>query len=300
MHRIANHLDEHECYFTPYYGDGIVKALSEWGMLDFTVLGGRFREQTEGHLHEHRLRIDYRGQQNNYDLVVTCQDLIIQRNITKKKIVLVQEGMTDPENILYHLVRKLKLPRYLASTSMTGLSHCYERFCVASEGYRELFIRKGVNPKKLAVTGIPNFDDIARGCATDFPHKHFVLVATSDARETFKLDNRRKFIRKAQLLAGGRPMIFKLHPNERPGRAKEISRIIPDALVFQDCDINPMIANCDVLITQYSSVAYVGLALGKEVHSYFDREELKRLMPMQNGGTSAQNIAHICREYLAS
>jgi hypothetical protein len=299
MHKIANHLVEHECFFTPYYGDGIVKALTERGLLDFTVLGGRFREHTEGHFQKHGLKIDYRGERNSYDLVVTCQDLIIQKNIRDKKIVLVQEGMTDPENAVYHLVRTLRLPRYLASTAMTGLSHSYEKFCVASEGYRELFVRKGVDPKKIAVTGLPNFDNIERHRFSDFPHKNFTLVATSDARETFKPDNRKRFIREAQEISNGRPMIFKLHPNEKTERANEIKRIVPEALVFQDCDINPMIANCDVLITQYSSVSFVGLALGKEVHSYFDREELKRLLPIQNGGRSAENIAQVCREHLA-
>jgi len=59
-----------------------------------------------------------------------------------------------------------------------------------------------------------------------------------------------------------------------------------------------MIANCDALITQYSSVVYIGLALGKEVHSYFDVEKLKRLTPLQNGGTSGRNIAQVCRGLL--
>ena len=31
------------------------------------------------------------------------------------------------------------------------------KFCVASEGYRDLFISKGVKPEKIYVTGIPNF-----------------------------------------------------------------------------------------------------------------------------------------------
>jgi hypothetical protein len=301
MHQIANHLENHECSFTPYYGDGIVKALTERGMLDFTALGGRFREQTEEHLRKHDLKVDYRGETCDYDLVVTSQDLIIQKNIRKKKIVLVQEGMTDPENLIYYLVRTLKLPRYLASTSMTGLSHAYERFCVASEGYRDHFIKKGVDPKRIVVTGIPNFDNVNRHRVNDFPHKHYLLVATSDSRETFKPDMRSRFIKNALSLSGGRSVIFKLHPNEKPDRAtREIKKIIPDAIVFEDGDINPMIANCDILITQYSSVAYTGLALGKEVHSYFDIEELKRLMPIQNGGRSAENIAHTCMEFLAA
>ena len=95
-------------------------------------------------------------------------------------------------------------------------------------------------------------------------------------------------------------MIFKLHPNERYNRAvKEIRKCAPDALIFQEGDINPMIANCDILIAQYSSVSYIGLALGKEVHSYFDRDELKRLLPVQNNGKSSRNIAEVCKELLA-
>jgi hypothetical protein len=301
MHQIASHLKHYECFFTPYYGDGIVKALADRGMLDFTVLGGRFRKQTERHLSKHGLTVDYRGQTNNYDLVVTCQDLIIQKNIRKKKIVLVQEGMTDPENLIYHLVRKLGLPRYLASTSMTGLSHAYEKFCVASEGYRDHFIKKGVDPQRISVTGIPNFDNVDTYRVNDFPHKHYVLVATSDSRETFKRDMRSRFIKNALSLSRGKPVIFKLHPNEKPDRAtREVKKIIPDAIVIQDHDINPMIANCDMLVTQYSSVAYIGLALGKEVHSYFNIEDLKRLMPIQNGGRSAENIARTCMEFLAA
>jgi hypothetical protein len=60
-----------------------------------------------------------------------------------------------------------------------------------------------------------------------------------------------------------------------------------------------MIANCDVLITQYSSVVYVGLALGKECHSNFDLDELTRLLPLQNGGTSGRRIARVCEQVMA-
>ena len=59
-----------------------------------------------------------------------------------------------------------------------------------------------------------------------------------------------------------------------------------------------MIANCDVLITRFSSVVYIGLALGKEVYSDFDLEELKKLLPLQNGGTSATSIANIAKKIL--
>lgn len=299
-HKIAQQLQgEYDCAFTPYYGDGLYWWLAQWGWLDFTVLGGNFRRQTEQYMVENNLLMDWCGQRRDYDLYVTGSDLLVQKNIRNKKVVLVQEGMTDPENIMYYLVKWFKLPRYLASTATNGLSNQFDYFCVASEGYRDLFIRKGVRPEKIVVTGMPNFDNEAQYRQNNFPHQNYVLVATSDARETFKLDNRRKFLKKAVAIANGRSLIFKLHPNEKVERAvREIKEVAPDALIFTDGPIEPMIANCDVLITQYSTVVYTGLALGKEVHSYFDMAMLRRLTPIQNGGKSAGNIADVCRALL--
>jgi hypothetical protein len=299
MHQISRYLDKHDCYFTPYYADGVIKQLSDMGLLNFTILGGRFKRDTVNYLLANNLNIDFMGELYNYDLVYTCSDLIIPKNILGKKIILVQEGMTDPENIMYHLVKKFKLPRYLASTSTTGLSDTYDYFCVASDGYKELFRSKGVKEEKLVVTGIPNFDNCIQYCNNDFPYKNYVLVATSDSRETFKYENRKKFIKEAAEIAAGRQLIFKLHPNENFTRAtKEIKSLIPDALVFNNGNANEMIANSDVVIAKYSSVVYVGLALGKEVHSYFDIKLLKKLLPVQNLGMSAFNIAEVGKRLL--
>lgn len=299
MHQIAQHLSEYECFFTPYYADGLVGYAAKKGWASFSVLGGPMKRSTETYLEEHGLPIDRRGASNDYDLVLTGSDLLIQKNIKDKKIILVQEGMTDPENLMYHLVKWFKLPRFLASTSTTGLSNAYQRFCVASEGYKELFTRKGADPAKIIVTGIPNFDNAIQYLDNPFPYRHYVLVATSDARETFKFDNRKRFIKRALNIADGRQVIFKLHPNENVKRAtKEILSLAPDALIFTEGNTNHMVANCDVLVTQYSSVVYIGLALGKEVYSYFDLAMLKKLLPIQNGGTSAKKIANLCKEYL--
>jgi hypothetical protein len=71
-----------------------------------------------------------------------------------------------------------------------------------------------------------------------------------------------------------------------------------NGMIFTAGNTNHMVANCDVLITQYSTVSYVGIELGKEVHSYFDVDELRRLSPYQNNGTSAQRIAAVCRGYV--
>jgi hypothetical protein len=69
-------------------------------------------------------------------------------------------------------------------------------------------------------------------------------------------------------------------------------------LIYRTGNTNHMIANCAELITQYSTVVYVGLALGKKVHSYFKLSELMRLAPLQNGGNSALTIANICKGFL--
>ena len=303
VHTTAVHLQaDYDCYFTPFYGDPPYDWFARLGLLNFSVFGGRFRAMTEAYLAEQKLPVDFRGREHDpYDLYVIASDLLVPRNMRGRKVILIQEGMTDPENWLYHLVRRFNLPRYLASTSTNGLSHQYDYFCVASAGYRDFFAAKGIDRKKLLVTSIPNFDNCAQFYANDFPYRNFVLVATSDARETFKRDDRPGFIREALTIANGRPLIFKLHPNENYARAsREIRALAPHALILTEGDIGPMIANCDVLITQYSTVSYIGLALGKEVHSYFDVATLRRLTPVQNGGASGRNIATVCRALIES
>lgn len=300
MHQIAKTLTEYEAWYTPYYSDGLEKFLYHARLAEMTVMGNKLINRCLTYLHQHQLPVDRGGIQHDYDLVVSCSDLVVQKNIRNKKIILVQEGMTDAETLVFHLVKALPfLPRWIAGTSTTGLSHSYHKFCVASEGYRDLFIGKGVAPEKIHVTGIPNFDHCERFYNNDFPYKNFVLVCTSDTRETFRYENRKKFIDNALTIARGRQLIFKLHPNENVARAtREINRWAPKALVYSAGSAEHMIANCDVLITRFSSTVYVGLALGKEVYSDYRINQLKKLMPIQNNGTSALKIAEIIRHEL--
>jgi hypothetical protein len=256
-------------------------------------------EATRNYLASNRLPVDVRGKKHAYDLVVTCSDLIVQKNIRGNRIVLVQEGITESESWIYKPVKWLKLPHYLANTSTTGLSDAYDIFCVASQGYRDHFIKKGVRPEKIAVTGIPNFDDLESSYRNDFPFHEYVLVATSPLRESFRRDDRGAFLQKCIEIAAGRPLIFKLHPTEHAKRAiREIHRVAPDARVHTDGNVNHMIANASVVITQQSTCTFVAVALGKEVYTNLDIEELKRLMPIQNGAVSAQRIAGICSRLL--
>lgn len=299
LHKISKCLPGHEHFFTAFYSDGVEKFFSKFGVLDFSVLGGKFKLLTENYLNRNNLSIDYEGKKNDYDLVVICSDLIVPKNIRNRKMVMVQEGMTDPENIFYHMVKKLKIPRYFGGTAATGLSDYYTYLCVASEGYKNLFIRKGVKPEKIIVTGIPNFDNCALYMNNNFPYKNYTLVCSSDSRETHKYENRKKFILNAVKLSEGKQMIFKLHPNENVPRAtREINKWAPGSIIFSSGKTDEMIANCDILITLYSTVVYVGLALGKKVYSVFKLEDLKKLLPIQNGGTSDRKIAEICLSLL--
>jgi hypothetical protein len=299
LHQVSEHLREYEHSFSPYYCHGFDELLRKLGLMEFTIIGHKLAGRCRRYLQDHGLPIDYQGRNRPYDLVVTCSDVYLQRNIRDHKIVLVQEGITDPESMAFHLVKRLRfLPRWLAGTSATGLSDAYQAFCVASEGYRDFFIRKGVRPEKIVVTGIPNFDNCRRYCSNNFPYRHYVLVCTSPLREIFRGEDRKAFIRRAVQIAGGRPLIFKFHPNENIERAtREIHRHAPGALVFATGSAEEMIANCDVLITRFSSTAFVGLALGKETYSDVNMDEMRRLTPVQNG-SAALNIANVCRRFL--
>ncbi len=299
-HAVAEHLQgTFDTWFSPYFVDkGMIRLLDRADLLEWTALGGVMKSQSLEYLNDHGLQVDEGGSRDDYDLIVTTSDLLVQNSIRDKKIVLLQEGMTDPENFVYHVVRRLKLPRYLASTATFGQSDAYHYMCVASDGYREKFIRNGANPAKVVVTGVPHWDDLGTLAfeGNDFPLRNYVLVATSDARETLKVDWRKRFLRRAAAIADGRPTVFKLHPNENAVRAtREIKSVVPDALVFQTGNANHMIAHSNLLVTQYSTLAYTGLALGKEVHSYFDMGELRRLLPVQNGGSSAAAMAEVAR-----
>jgi hypothetical protein len=299
MHQISKHLSDYEYSFSPFYCHGFDEMLRKLGLTEFTIAGNKTVGRCRTYLENHDLPIDYQGKKKPYDLVVTCSDVYLQKNIRDNRIVLVQEGIIDPESIMYHLVKRFRfLPRWMADTAMTGLSDAYAAFCVASEGYRDLFIRKGVRPEKIVVTGIPNFDDCRRYLTNDFPYRHYVLACTSALREVFRREDRVAFIRRAVEIAGGRQLIFKLHPSENVGRAtREIRAHAPGALVFAAGSAEEMIANCDALITRFSSTAFVGVALGKETYSDFDIDELRRLMPLQND-SAALNIANVCRRVL--
>ena len=299
MHQIAGYLTDYDQYFSSFFSDGILGSASEAGLLEFTIMGRKRSERSLEYLRSHDLKLDVGGLRHEYDLVVTCTDLIVPKHIRHWKIVLVQEGMTEPETLFFHLAKNFQwIPRWIAGTSTTGLSDSYAKFCVASEGYRELFIRKGVNTSKIEVTSIPNFDNCEQYLRNDFKYHDYVLVCTSDNRETFIYENRVKNIRKYLDMAEGTQLLFKLHPNENIQRAiKEIEQYAPDSLVFSEGKTEEMIANSRMLIAQFSSTIFVGSALNKVVHCGLPSDVLKSLTPLQNK-SAAKKIADVCRQVI--
>ena len=87
MHKISMHLSDYDCYFSPYYSDGFVGWVVSKGFLNFTILGGNFKRQTEEYLKRNNLQVDYKGLNNDYDLVYTCADVILPKNIANKKLI---------------------------------------------------------------------------------------------------------------------------------------------------------------------------------------------------------------------
>lgn len=303
MHQISEHLHDFDCWFSQLFADNnFLKGILKYTpVANHTVLADHFRKKSENYLNQFGARIDQGGDRHPYDLVVNCTDMIVAKKFRHTKTIWVQEGMIDKTTLLTGLVKALNLPPYCSGdTSLNGSTNVCDIYCTASIGYKNYLARKGTDASKLIVTGIPNYDNQRQYLDNDFPLHDYVMVATTDMRETFRFENRPAFIKHAAKIADGRQMLFKLHPNENVARAEaEIKKYAPKgSLIFSGGNTSHMIANCCELITQYSTVVYTGIALGKKVHSYFDIEELYRLAPVQNGGTSAKNIAQICRGYI--
>ena len=302
MHQIAAELPDFDCWFSQVFTDSpfINFLINNTPLLDTTAFAGQFRRNSENYLNAHGLQLDYAARLNEYDLIVYCTDMIVPDRMRNYKTLWVQEGMTDKFTLVTHVVKAFKLPGFLCgNTSLNGSSNICDVYCAASEGYKQYFEKNGTQADKIMVTGMPNYDSLAQFSNNDFPHKNYVMVATTDMRETYRYENRPAFIKETVKIAAGRQLLFKLHPNENFGRAEnEIRKYAPaGTLIFTSGNTNQMIANCRELITQYSTVVYTGIALGKKVYSWFDVDELYKLQPLQNGGTSAKTIADVCREY---
>src|SRR5579863_3258936 len=90
MHQISAELgDEVDPRYTPYYCDGGLEVMRRAGMLDFTILGAPWRRDCVAYLEQNRLPMDLRGAQGPYDLVLTCSDVVVPRNVRGTRLLLV-------------------------------------------------------------------------------------------------------------------------------------------------------------------------------------------------------------------
>jgi len=303
MMGIANELKDYDCWFSQLFTDNILInfLLNKTSLLNGTIIAKPFRNQSEQLLREHRFNIDYKATLHQYDLVIFCSDMLVPKRMRQTKTVWVQEGMIDKITWVSKWIKRLNLPPILCfNTSLNGTSNKCDLYCTASEGYKEYITQYGTNPDKVKITGIPNYDNACQYLNNNFPHKNYVMVATSDIRETARKENRIAFLKECIATANGRQLLFKLHPNENAERAiREIKSVAPEnTLIYTEGNTHEMIANCDELITQYSTVVYTGISLGKKVHSWFNVDVLKMMEPLQNNGTSAANIAAVCQAAL--
>ena len=307
LHDIARFLDkEYDIYYSQLYGDGLAyKFVAESGFFDNTVLGknSSFTLKSKQYIKDNGLIYDYRGASKGieYDMAILSTDLVVPRSFLAKKTVWVQEGMIDPLTSLAKMVKKLKLPTFLpGNTSLNGTSNKADIYFAASKGYKQYFNALGTESNKILTTGVPNFDNIIEMQNLQFDYREYVLVATSDIRDLGGNEDRVHFIQECVKIADGRQLIFKLHPNENFEKSsREIRENTPaDTMIFNTGSIDPMIAHCHTLITQYSSTVYLGMILGKKIYSYFPIEELKANVPIQNGGKSAEIISEIIRDFM--
>ena len=96
MHRSPSIFHGYEHSFSPYYVHGFDEILRRLGLIEFTISGDKLAGRCRRYLQDHGLPIDYQGKEDSaYDLVVTCSDVYLQKNIRDNGIVLVQERGTN-------------------------------------------------------------------------------------------------------------------------------------------------------------------------------------------------------------
>src|SRR5262245_39404504 len=95
LEQIASELPEFRPAFSPYYGDLGIDLGRRLGLLENTIGGNKLRSRAEQYLRQKGLRLDVGGERGPYELVVTCSDVIVPRNVRGSRLVAVQEGILD-------------------------------------------------------------------------------------------------------------------------------------------------------------------------------------------------------------
>lgn len=159
MQEIAKQLPHHDCRFTPYYGDEYESWLVQAAVADGTIDGQKARTLCLKYLNDQKLPVDMSGELEDYRLIVTSTDLTVQRSTPQVPVVLVQERFIVEHPSYFGLVNwQNVLRRWLSRTIRFNSDGRYDRLCVASEWYKEEYIRNGADPARIIVTGIPGVE----------------------------------------------------------------------------------------------------------------------------------------------
>ena len=120
MHQISKNLTGFECYFTPYYDDGIWGFIADKGLLESTILGKKFKRKVENYLIRNRLNIDSEKRNDDYDLVFTFSNLTTPINIQNDRVIMIKEEIIDSKGFKSQLANFLGVPMNNESTSATS------------------------------------------------------------------------------------------------------------------------------------------------------------------------------------
>ena len=221
------------------------------------------------------------GRHGPYDLVVDLLDVFLQKNIAATDRSR-SGAITDPEDDNFRLVAA---PLAHSRSGPRDGPRRLPRLCVASDRSRSVRRQGQGGGDRGHRRSTSTTATLSR---QHFPHRDFVLVYTSIAAGSPPW--RRSKSRSSSMRSGARDDL-QVPPQRRPrasgGGSESVCTGCP---IFTTGSAEAMIANCDVLITRYSSTVFVGLALGKETHSDYPMDELRRLQPVQNR-SAALNIA---------
>jgi hypothetical protein len=115
LHAVSKAVGSHVvARFSPYFGDAHVGLARRLGFLEATIAGNKRRGWCLDYLRDHGLEIDEDGRRDDYDLVVTCSDLILPRIARTKPLVAVQEGIFDPDTWTVGALATRALPAHVA------------------------------------------------------------------------------------------------------------------------------------------------------------------------------------------
>jgi len=139
MHQIAMHLSDYDHSFSPFYCHGFEEMLRKLGLIEFTIAGNQTVDRCRTYLRNHGLRVDYRGKNQPYDLVVTCTS---RHSRNRKLGELIGTGLSAAEAI-----EKIGMVAegYYTAENVVDLEEKYDLdLPICREVYRILY--EGKNP----------------------------------------------------------------------------------------------------------------------------------------------------------